>query len=82
MSLLVRSVEGATDAMLQAMTKIHWNAIEEVGDSSPYVAEVGKIVHHSADDTDVEGIPSVRACHSVWTVHKSKVLYAVLHEPC
>ena len=43
-TLLVRSLECACEPSLAAMTKMHWNMIEEVGDTSPYVSEVGGLL--------------------------------------
>lgn len=52
-TLLMRALETACDPLLVAMTKIQWSLIEEVGDSSPFIAEIARVFRSI--------IPSVRA---------------------
>ncbi|VDN32150.1 unnamed protein product [Gongylonema pulchrum] len=40
LSVLVQDVESTCDAALQAMMKINWNGVENVGDESPYVSAI------------------------------------------
>eukprot|EP00051_Salpingoeca_urceolata_P027977 m.484296 g.484296 ORF g.484296 m.484296 type:complete len:850 (+) comp23287_c0_seq1:244-2793(+) len=40
--VLVRSMETSTEPSLLAMTKMKWDSIEEVGDTSPYVSQIGR----------------------------------------
>ena len=42
--LLVRALETQCDAALTAMTKTKWDQIEEVGDTSLYVSQMGKMI--------------------------------------
>eukprot|EP00052_Salpingoeca_macrocollata_P024764 m.223021 g.223021 ORF g.223021 m.223021 type:complete len:878 (+) comp22314_c4_seq5:1676-4309(+) len=42
--LLVRALETQCEPALTAMTKLRWDAVEEVGDTSPYVSQMGKHV--------------------------------------
>ena len=41
---LVRALETACEPSLTAMTKMRWDVIEEVGDTSPFVSQIGKHV--------------------------------------
>lgn len=43
-SLLVRSLETQCDTALQAMLKLRWDTVEDVGDASPYVALLGRTI--------------------------------------
>ena len=43
-SLLVRSLESHSEPALQAMAKVRWDTIEEVGDASSYVTAVCTIL--------------------------------------
>lgn len=40
LSVLVQDAEGGHEAALQSMMKINWNAVESVGDESPYVSSI------------------------------------------
>eukprot|EP00042_Codosiga_hollandica_P036716 m.283634 g.283634 ORF g.283634 m.283634 type:complete len:909 (-) comp54952_c0_seq1:102-2828(-) len=42
--LLIRGLEGACEPCLVAMTKMQWNIIEDVGDTSSFVREIAQIL--------------------------------------
>ncbi|EDQ87874.1 uncharacterized protein MONBRDRAFT_26906 [Monosiga brevicollis MX1] len=42
--VLVRTLESHCDAALSVMSKTRWDAVEEVGDTSPFVSQIGKHV--------------------------------------
>jgi hypothetical protein len=44
--LLVRALETQCEAGLTKMCKTDWKLVEEVGDTSPYVSEIGKSIGH------------------------------------
>ena len=80
-ALMVRALESSCDASLSAMTKIHWNMIEEVGDTSPYVAEVSFTAASVASHfSDVARVQAHDPSHPQQPAAGLQVLYAAVHQ--
>merc|ERR1712038_1316996 len=52
--LLVNELEGACEPALQAMVRVAWAAVEQVGDQSQYVSQLGSAVRAT--------VPRLRDC--------------------